>query len=49
MNPLYKLVSSTKEWKAERKAAILPTLLQENLVDHYVDLDTETEKDLQLL
>ena len=45
----FKLVSSAKEWDADKQAAILPTLLREKLVDHYVDLDAATKADLQQL
>ena len=41
----FELVADAKEWSTERQAAILPTLLQAKLVDHYVELDTTTRAD----
>ena len=43
------LVAAAKDWDTEKQLSIAPTLLRGKLVDIYVDFDTETKSDLQLL
>ena len=45
----FELVSAAKEWNAEIQALILLTLLQGKLVDYYVNLDTTSKVDQNLL
>ena len=45
----FELVSAAKQWEADKQAKILPTLLRGKLVDHYVDFDEDTKKDLKKL
>ena len=45
----FEIVSAAKEWKDEKQALILPTLLLGKLIDYYVDLDATTKADLKLL
>ena len=48
-NGLLREITPEQEWSTERLAGILPTLLPGKLVDHYVELDTTTRKDLNQL
>ena len=42
----FELVATAKEWSPEKKAKVLPTLLQGKLVDIYIDLNDETKATL---
>lgn len=42
----FELVATAKEWNAEKKVKVLPTLLRGKLVDIYITLDKDTKADL---
>ena len=42
----FELVATAKEWNAEKKVKVLPTLLRGKLVDIYITLDEDTKADL---
>ena len=45
----FELVTAAKDWDTEKQLSIAPMLLRGKLVDIYVDFNTETKSDLQLL
>lgn len=45
----FELVSTVKEWNAEKQVSIMPTLLWGKLVDYYVELDATTKADVKQL
>ena len=45
----FELVAAAKDWNANKRKVVLPTLLRGKLVDIYTTLDEETRGDLQCL